>query len=182
MGFTHYYYGMPSSVNVAKANCFYKNLLSATKTDDNKNLYSIFRTMDFKKWIESEEMNRNFHELARDDMENPIVRNLDIKADFDFMKTAHKRYDLSVMLSYLYLSYLEKDFNCFRSDMSTEMEDKLKHEFFRFADWTCNLQFREALKEYVDKEDIDFDVKNNLEDIMQELIKTVRNRKEELAS
>jgi hypothetical protein len=38
------------------------------------------------------------------------------------------------------------------------------------------------LKEYVDKEDIDFDVKNNLEDIMQELIKTVRNRKEELAS
>ena len=182
MGFTHYYYWIPKAVNVAKANCFYKNLLSATKTDDNKNLYSIFRTgLDFESWRQSEELNQNFHEMARDEMNNPVVRNLSIKSDFDFLKTAHKRFDLAVMLSYLYLSYLEKDFNHFKSDMSTEMEHKLKHEFFRFADWTCSLQFREVLKEYVDKESIDFNVEQNLDDIMFALVSTVWNRNRELA-
>jgi hypothetical protein len=68
-------------------------------------LYDIFKKDNLDK--PSNEFDENFHEISRDEEQNPVIRNLDVKSDFNFMKTVRKSYDVSVLLSYLYLAYLD---------------------------------------------------------------------------
>ncbi|MEI6774702.1 MAG: hypothetical protein WCL18_08210 [bacterium] len=94
-------------------------------------MYDIFKKDNLDK--PSNEFEENFHEISRDEEQNPVIRNLDVKSDFNFFKTVRKSYDVSILLSYLYLAFLDGDFNRFSSDMSEDMEHKLKQEFFSFA-------------------------------------------------
>jgi hypothetical protein len=59
--------------------------------------------------------------------------------------------------------------------MEQKTEYKLKYEFFSFANGTCLTSFREALQNYIIREDIDFDMEN-LDEIMMSLVGVVRNK------
>ena len=152
MGFSHYLHTTVKEDNVKKANVLFQNLLFATRNEDNDNLYNVFIKSGLEDGKTTSQFEDSFHEVTWDSNYLPLIRNYDIQKDFDFMKTARKKSDISVLLSYMYLAYLEGNVNKFSSDCSKENEKKLKQTFLEFTKGAKFLDFKETLVDYIESE------------------------------
>ena len=152
MGYTHYMHTTVKEDNVREANILFQNLLFATRSEDNDNLYNVFIKSGLEDGKTTSQFEENFHEVTWDSNYLPLIRNLDVQKDFDFLKTARKKSDIAILLSYMYLAFLSGDINKMSSDMKSENEKKLKQTFLEFAKGTYFLDFKEALIDYIESE------------------------------